>query len=230
VKKLCEPFVKLANVSTTGPDLLVCNGRTIPSLCEVQPRSQFSCARKRIPKGFRIAAQGSSCLATLGCMTQSLWDWLAGHACLARNDRTAIGPRLCEPQQPLRTENSTNSNGACIGEAAAAHRAAVRDTGFMAQAGARAVVLSPFFQAGKKLVDVRPHPNPLPRGEGELLCVTGKILRHHFNLRHSCVQARNLPITCNAHNVCDGRTILPLPGRGEGDHFLQLPPCISSGD
>jgi|GEM_PF-1461919 len=32
-------------------------------------------ARPRIPKGFRPSAQGCEERATLGCETQSLWDW-----------------------------------------------------------------------------------------------------------------------------------------------------------
>src|SRR5579872_4142962 len=74
----------------------------------------------------------------------------------------------------------------------------------------------------ERLVFVRPHPNPLPRGEGEQHCITKKLLRPDCGRRHFFVQPGNRPTICGEPIVRDGRTIPPLPGgegRGEGEPF-----------
>ena len=62
----------------------------------------------------------------------------------------------------------------------------------------------------------RPHPGPLPQGEGEVACVSRKLDRHGCNRRLPVICARNCTTTCDAHIANDRRTILPLLGERAG--------------
>ncbi len=64
--------------------------------------------------------------------------------------------------------------------------------------------------------DARPHPSPLPRGEGEAARVSRKFGRHNSNRRHSTVRAKPLTTNCDVQIANNRRTILPLLGEMAG--------------
>ncbi len=85
------------------------------------------------------------------------------------------------------------------------------------------------YRNTKKCVNARPHPSPLPRGEGTATCSLGGFVRH--SCYHRAVTAFSVaPNKLTASEfIRDCRAFLPLPGgegRGEGgrraNHFLQF--------
>jgi hypothetical protein len=69
---------------------------------------------------------------------------------------------------------------------------------------------------GLNSFDARPHPNPLPRGEGEAARVSRKFGRHNCSRRLSAVRAKTLTTNCDVRIVNRRRTILPLLGERAG--------------
>jgi hypothetical protein len=72
----------------------------------------------------------------------------------------------------------------------------------------------------------RPHPSPLPRGEGTAMCVCNKFVRRGCNRRTFTIRSVTPDNLTPTKRTRDCRTFLPLPGgegRGEGGcHFFQL--------
>jgi hypothetical protein len=66
------------------------------------------------------------------------------------------------------------------------------------------------------VVYARPHPGPLPRGEGEARRTLRKIVHHNFGRRHAVVRAGRLPTIRGNHIAYDRRMILPLLGERAG--------------
>ena len=58
--------------------------------------------------------------------------------------------------------------------------------------------------------DARPHPSPLPRGEGEVARVPRQFSRHNCNHRCPGVRSKALAATCDVRTSNTRRTILPL--------------------
>jgi hypothetical protein len=66
----------------------------------------------------------------------------------------------------------------------------------------------------KFVMNARPHPNPLPRGEGTVAQGLEPIVRYRCNHR---VFVRYFTSSLNTSNLtCDGRAFLPLLGERAG--------------
>ena len=67
-----------------------------------------------------------------------------------------------------------------------------------------------------KDIYARPHPGPLPRGEGEVICVVHILVRcgcrHRLSVIHSIAHTK----TCDVRVTNNRRIILPLPGERAG--------------
>src|ERR1035437_5643858 len=68
----------------------------------------------------------------------------------------------------------------------------------------------------KFVINARPHPGPLPRGEGEATRVAGKSDRHGCNRRLSVIRSKTHTRTRDVHFANKRRTILPLQGERAG--------------
>ena len=64
--------------------------------------------------------------------------------------------------------------------------------------------------------DARPHPGPLPRGEGEAARVSRESRRHTCNRRLSAFRSKTLATTCDGRIANNRRMILPLLGERAG--------------
>jgi hypothetical protein len=64
--------------------------------------------------------------------------------------------------------------------------------------------------------DARPHPDPLPRGEGEAARVILNFARHNCCRRPSIVQRKTRTTTRVIHVINNRRMILPLLGERAG--------------
>jgi hypothetical protein len=81
------------------------------------------------------------------------------------------------------------------------------------------------MKPGRKIevsFNARPHPGPLPRGEGEATHVSSGFASH---LHRCCV----FPVRIRTHGkpstleiISDGQTILPLPGERAGVRAVKL--------
>ena len=64
--------------------------------------------------------------------------------------------------------------------------------------------------------NARPHPDPLPRGEGTAMHVFGKLVRHGCNHSASALSTETWDnLTVSAH-TCGHRMFLPLLGERAG--------------
>ena len=64
--------------------------------------------------------------------------------------------------------------------------------------------------------NVRPHPGPLPRGEGEAICIVHKLVRRGCSRHLSVIYSKARAKTCDAGIASDQRIILPLLGERAG--------------
>jgi hypothetical protein len=64
--------------------------------------------------------------------------------------------------------------------------------------------------------NVRPHPSPLPQGEGKTVGVSRTLGRHSCSRRLSAVRRKKLTTICIVLIVNNRRTILPLLGERAG--------------
>jgi len=74
--------------------------------------------------------------------------------------------------------------------------------------------------------DARPHPGPLPRGEGEAARGSRKFGHHNCNRPLSTIRAKTLTTSCDVQIVNNRRMILPLLGERAGVRAV-VPPNIS---
>ena len=65
-------------------------------------------------------------------------------------------------------------------------------------------------------VYARPHPGPLPRGEGAAARVSRTLGRHKCNHRYAVIRPGNRTIIYYSRMADNRRTILPLPGERAG--------------
>jgi hypothetical protein len=65
-------------------------------------------------------------------------------------------------------------------------------------------------------VYARPHPGPLPRGEGEANCLGGNFVRRDCSHRPSAICSKTHSIISNIRITKERRMILPLLGERAG--------------
>ena len=67
-----------------------------------------------------------------------------------------------------------------------------------------------------KSVYARPHPGPLPRGEGVADRIARLLVRRICNLRHSVARQNSCAINGDPINLLDRQMVLPLLGERAG--------------
>ena len=66
------------------------------------------------------------------------------------------------------------------------------------------------------VMNIRPHPDPLPRGAGTATHVSSKFVRRGFNRRASTLRSVTQNNLISSEHARDRRMFLPLPGERAG--------------